>query len=606
MKLQSICKTILKGFGLWASLMLGGCSQLTGFSVATFDPNDFVSESSLAEGKLLYQNNCASCHKSLELTNRRDRTADQIAQAIQQIPEMASLKTFLSRDDLQKIAGALSTQSNLACRNATPGRTVIRRMNFREFSNATRDLLGNHSLAAHDFPDDGFGGMGFDNDDQAIRTLGTAGEKIFTAAEKVVDQVMTNPESFLNSCNTSSSRLSCVSNLIQSTARRAFRRDVALADVQSLIDLSMKTSDIRTGVRNAMVAMLASPRFLFHLIDYSVNRKGTTHTLSAFEFASRLSFMLWSSIPDDRLLNLASSGQIFDPITQKAEITRMLADPKAQRFVQAFPAQWLGYNSVLTTERNLSFFPEFNDQLRQSMVNEANLLFMDVFKRNLSVETLITADYTFVDQTLAQFYGIPYPAGSTGFTGVRLDGTNRRGLLTQAAFMTGSVHGNSTSPVHRGIVMLSKVLCQPVGTPPAGIPPLGATDGSLTLREALSEHVSSPTCFSCHKHMDPIGFAFENYNPIGKWRNADLQGRPYQIHGQMPDGFKFNKPGEVALWMATGDKFKACFSNYLAAYSVGRTLSSGDKCLTPEGATIESTIQNIISSDLFRKSTLKE
>jgi cytochrome c553 len=567
----------------------------------------------LAEkGKTIYANNCASCHSALDSSTKRDRNALAISNALSTVPQMSGLRAGLSNSDIDALAAALSTSG--FCAPTQLGKTTVRRMNFREFVNSTTELLGNHSLAASDYPADTRGDKGFDNEGTGIRTLGPDSEMIMTAAEKVVDQVLANNSSKFNSCNTAANRPTCLKTLLTPVVRQAFRVPVAAAEVQPIIDFALAAPTPKEGMRDALVALIYSPRFLFHVVNYSANRVGITHSLSAHELAARMALFLWSSIPDETLNVLADSGEILKTDIQRQQVDRMLKDPRSKAFISSFPSQWLGYQSVAKATRNPSMHPDFTEALKASMIKEADFLFSDIVQRKLSADSLLTANYAFVDRTLASFYGITFPNTTSEFASVMLDGMNRRGILTQAAVMTSTSNNDYTNPIHRGVVFLNKVICQPVDQPPAGIPSLAQVDPSLPIKDRLALHRTSQTCASCHQHIDPMGLTFENFGATGKWRDTE-GGHPVDSSGRTADGYSFNKPGELVGWISNGDKFEKCLNQYLATYAVGRGPQSGEKCYTDKvvkdkgsalGATFNDLVEGLVTSELFRKSSVRE
>jgi hypothetical protein len=294
--------------------------------------------------------------------------------------------------------------------------------------------------------------------------------------------------------------------------------------------------------------------------------------------ASRLSFFLWSSIPDDELLKLASEDKLKNPAIFDRQVRRMLADPKAEALVDNFAGQWLQLRNLRNVQPNTDLFPDFDDNLRQSFRRETELLFESVVQEDRSVLDLLTADYTFVNERLARHYGIPDIYGSR-FRRIAVTDDARRGLLGQGSILALTSHAERTSPVVRGKWILENILGTPVPPPPPDVPPLkGNQEGQKprTMREQMAEHRANPACANCHKAMDSIGFAMENFNAIGAWRARDA-GNPIDASGELADGTKID--GVVSLrnaLLSRPDMFAGTMTKKLLTYALGRGLDYRD------------------------------
>ena len=342
----------------------------------------------------------------------------------------------------------------------------------------------------------------------------------------------------------------CARKILSTLARRAYREPVSDADLQTLLSFyqsGKRDGGFESGIELALERILASPKFLFRIErDPSDGIAGQNYSASDFEMASRLSFFLWSSIPDDELLHLASEGKLNNPAVFDRQVRRMLADPKSQALVANFAGQWLQLRNLRNVQPNSDLFPDFDDNLRQSFRRETELLFESIVQEDRSVLDLLTADYTFVNERLARHYGIPDIYGSR-FRRVAITDDARRGLLGQGSILALTSHAERTSPVVRGKWILENILGTPVPPPPPDVPPLkGNQEGQKprTMREQMAEHRANPVCASCHKTMDPIGFAMENFDAVGAWRTRDA-GLPIDASGELADGTKVD--GVVTL-----------------------------------------------------------
>jgi hypothetical protein len=383
---------------------------------------------------------------------------------------------------------------------------------------------------------------------------------------------------------TASEEEPCARTILATLARRAFRRPVTAADLQPLLGFyraGRANADFDKGIEKALSAMLVSPDFIFRIErDPAGQPADAVHRVSDVELASRLSFFLWSSIPDDELLTLAENHKLADPAALGAQVKRMLADPRSQALVDNFAGQWLYLRNLAIVKPDPVVFPEFDDSLRQSFLRETELFFQSVLRDDRPVTELLDANYSFLNQRLAEHYGVKNIYGSQ-FRQVTLADPNRGGLLGQGSILTVTSYPNRTSVVQRGRWVLETLLGTPPPPPPPDIPEFKAQgkDGrKLTTREAMEQHRANPTCFSCHARMDPLGFALENYDGVGKWRATDA-GAPIDASGKLPDGTQFNGPGGLKkqLLAAHRDEFLSTFTNKLLTYALGRGLEYYDQ-----------------------------
>lgn len=374
----------------------------------------------------------------------------------------------------------------------------------------------------------------------------------------------------------------CARQILTTLARRAYREPVSKSDLDTLLSFyesGKRDGGFEGGVELGLERILASPKFLFRLErDPAGATPNTPYRLDDFELASRLSFFLWSSIPDDELLKLASAGKLQNPAVLDAQVRRMIADRKAEALVDNFAGQWLQLRNLRNVQPNTDLFPDFDDNLRQSFRRETELLFESVVQEDRSVLDLLTADYTFVNERLARHYGIPNIYGSR-FRRVEITEDARRGLLGQGSILALTSHAERTSPVVRGKWILENILGTPVPPPPPDVPPLkGNQEGQKpkTMREQMAEHRANPVCASCHKTMDSIGFAMENFDAVGAWRTTDA-GNPIDASGELADGTKID--GVVSLRKALvsrSELFTSTMIQKMLIYALGRGLDYRD------------------------------
>ena len=376
----------------------------------------------------------------------------------------------------------------------------------------------------------------------------------------------------------------CAAKILSAFARRAYRRPATDEDVQTLLGFyktGRNAGNFDAGIRAALERVLVSPDFLFRIEADPANvAPNAVYRISSVELASRLSFFLWSSIPDDELLDLAIRGKLRDSSVLDQQVRRMLADPRARTaLVENFFEQWLEIRNVwlLTPDAN-QHFPWFDDNLRMAFVKEMDLFLDAQLREDRSVVELLTANFTFVNEQLARHYGIPGVYG-THFRRVTLADENRWGLLGKAAVLSVTSYTTRTSPTIRGKWLLENILGAPVPPPPPNIPALEASNPGnkpLSVREMLETHRKNPACASCHARMDPLGFSLENFDAIGQWRKKDA-GAPIDAGGVLLDGTKVEGPAALRqALLAQKEQFVRTVTAKLATYALGRDIESSD------------------------------
>jgi mono/diheme cytochrome c family protein len=374
----------------------------------------------------------------------------------------------------------------------------------------------------------------------------------------------------------------CARQILSTLARRAYRKPVTEADVRpvlSFYDVGRRQGGFERGIQMGLERILASPQFMFRIERDPANvAAGVVYRISDLELASRLSFFLWSSIPDDELLKVASQGRLTDPAVLEQQVRRMLASDRAGTLVSNFAGQWLQLRNVRSVLPNSDEFPDFDDNLRQGFQRETELLFESVMREDGNVLDLLRADYTFVNERLAQHYGMPNVYGSY-FRRVTITDEARKGLLGQGSILALTSHAERTSPVLRGKWILENIVGTPPPPPPPDVPVLKENEEGQkprTMREQMAEHRANPVCASCHKVMDPIGFALENFDAVGAWRTREAGG-PIDASGELADGTKVD--GVVTLRQALlsrPDVFVGTMTEKLLTYALGRGLDYHD------------------------------
>lgn len=497
-----------------------------------------------------------------------------------------------------------------------PGRVTIRRLNRNEYNNTIRDLFGVEFRPADDFPSDDVG-YGFDNIADVLSMSPILLEKYLQAAESIVLQVFADPlsreiverDSALRDGRGRGNRDGLAKD-IRRLANRAFRRPITEQELEKLMQLADRAAESRdterhlsrdasgprsgvgqawenSSLQTAMLAVLTSPHFLFRIENDQPYQRNETNgidtsfqsrPLNDYEVATRLSYFLWSSMPDERLFQLAVSGTLRDPAVLAAEVQRMLADPKARALVDHFAGQWLQLRDVDVLSPDPGKYPEFDEELRSAMRAETEQFFRSVMREDRSVLDFLQADESFINERLARHYGIEGVRGQE-FQRVKLP-AQRRGILTHASVLMLTSNPTRTSPVKRGQWILTNILGEPPPPAPAGVEELDESAETLgSLRERMEQHRSNVACAVCHRQMDALGFGLENFDGIGAWR--DLDGRfPIDPSGELPGNQTFSGPAEL-MQVLTGSRREAfcrCLAEKFLTYALGRGLGPQDRC----------------------------
>lgn len=475
-----------------------------------------------------------------------------------------------------------------------PGRIVIRRLNREEYKSTIQDLTGVEYAVEDQFPHDDTG-YGFDTIGAVLNLSPLHLEKYLAAAQTIVSQAFKSPATSTHLWLPEGpppvekdARSAYVRELVRGFASRAFRRPVDTATLEKLTAIALAEDSVEEGLKRAFTVVLAAPRFIFRAETQTASeKKGLSVPVDEYALASRLSYFLWSSTPDQTLLLLAASNQLRAHLPE--QIQRMLNDPKSNRFVKNFVGQWLQNRdtetvpiqprAVLGLAKGDDEEKIFNLRLRQAMRQETDLLFQHVLRENLPAVELLSAKYSFLNEALAKFYGVPDVKGQAMRRVELPEESHRQGILSHGSFLVVTSNPTRTSPVKRGQFILDNLLGTPAPPPPPNIPPLesGKHSGKLSMREMMVLHRSDALCASCHQRMDPLGLALENFNALGMYRK-DVRGSAIDPSGQLITGEKFNTLEELIGVLSSSRKhdFYRCLSEKLLTYAVGRGMEAHD------------------------------
>lgn len=476
----------------------------------------------------------------------------------------------------------------LATAPSDPGVRKVRRLTRDEYNNALRDLLGIESKPGEKFPADGAGGEGFSNNADTLTLSPLLIEKYITAADEVVQEVWSKPAlKHRLTAPCTSDKLppeEGAALILRPLVHRAWRRPVTEPEVKEVLQVFTAALKRGAGWDGALKVMLKSvilsPKFLF-IREAAPTNNGGIQPVDQYAMASRLSFFLWSSIPDDALLKLAAEKKLLEDAVLAAQVKRMLADKRAEAFTRHFAGQWLRFDELFNTvDPDRRKFPQFNDAMRRNMYDEAFHFADAILRQNGRVLDFLDSDYSYLNEPLAALYGVPEVKGPE-MRRVKFTDNKRGGLTGMGAILASTAYPQRTSPVLRGKWMLEQLLGAPPPPPPPNVGQLPEDDrdlrGEVTLRKRLEAHRDKAACIGCHARMDPLGFGLENFNAIGQWR-ADENGKPLDVGGVMPDGRSFNNPAELRrVLMQEKDKFARTLCSRLLGYALGRGLETVDQ-----------------------------
>jgi hypothetical protein len=517
------------------------------------------------------------------------------------------------------LVGAVGCTSEITSGGVTPvesdpGAATLRRLNRLEYNNTVRDLLGDTTRPADEFPVDSAGAV-FDNEVEVQTIPAILVEQYAAAAEQLAGNALA-PESTqrdrIVTCEpTGDTHDDCAREILGAFARRAFRRPVTEEEVERLLAFVDMVEDdggsFDEGIGLAVQAVLVDPSFLF-LVELDPDPASqTAHRLTDHELASRLSYFIYRSMPDDELFAAADAGELSDLAEVELQVDRMLADPKAGSFAEDFSDQWLYTRTMLAAHPSPDIFPAFDEALRTAMAGETRMLFAEFLTGDHDFHDLLDADFTFVNQRLAEHYGI---AGITGDELQRVslaDSPGRGGLLTQASILTATAIPSRGSIAKRGKFILSELLCQPPNDPPPGLPaiPDQLPEGS-TEREILEAMTAGPECAGCHATINPLGGGLEHFDGIGQYRDED-NGQPIDATGALPDGTTFDGAVEEARALKTNPAFARCVTRQMFSFALGRRPQLSDEpaleamaaSASEQGSRLRDVVLAIVLDDTF-------
>jgi hypothetical protein len=519
-------------------------------------------------------------------------------------------------EELESINSWLDTA--LLADNSGAGRVTVRRLNRAEYNNTIRDLVGLDLHPADEFPSDDVS-YGFDNIGEVLSTPPVLLEMYLAAAEKVIGAafrsdvvrehlmnppVDTVPRAFRKykppvrspredkvfravpaAPDPELGRQQMIYNRLMAFCDRAFRRPATHDEVTRLLGIVLsaeKDGELpESALQLALRAVLVSPHFLFrqNKTDHDPVSPNDSVTVNDFDLASRISYFLWSSMPDEQLYRVATQGLLRRREHVRFQVKRMLRDAKARALAENFASQWLQTRKLREFMPDPTLFPDFDESLREAMLTETQLFFDSVREKDRGVLEFLDANYTFVNERLARFYGISGVSGDW-FRRVSLAGMARGGVLTQASVLAATSNPNRTSPVKRGKWILENILGSPPSPPPSGVEALkeGKEDAHAgTLRERMEQHRTDPACASCHRRMDPLGFGLENFDAIGGWRTSE-RGQSIDSSGRLPGDRSFHGPDELkAALLTRRDAFARCLTEKMLTYALGRGLDRADR-----------------------------
>ncbi len=468
---------------------------------------------------------------------------------------------------------------------ANPGMVTARRLNRVEYNNTVRDLLGTALRPADTFQADA-ASAGYDTVGAALSLPPAAMRDYEDAAYKLIDDTLGNAtrKATLVPCDVETEGETCARTALGAFMRRAFRRPVTNAEVDALLAPFRQAQTLgatkTVGLRYTLAAVLVNQHFLFKLELDPDPTSTTPRRLTDHEIATRLSYAIWSTMPDDALFAAADAGTLQTDTELTTQIDRMLADPRAAALSENFAGQWLHFRE-LDHEPDVRAFPTYTPALLTSMRQEAQRFFADFLASTTPFSELLSARFTYVDSALATHYGLPAQSGMQAGQMWRADttGVPRSGILTLGAVLTSTSMTTRTSPVKRGEFVLKHLLCETVTPPPPdviGIPDEVDPNQMLTMRQRMEQHRNNEMCIGCHADMDQLGFGLENYDAIGKYRTAEPNGLPVDSSGVLPDGSPFSGAVELATLLAQDARFNHCVTRNLLTYVLGRYIDQPD------------------------------
>ncbi|MFO1440678.1 MAG: DUF1592 domain-containing protein [Verrucomicrobiaceae bacterium] len=515
-----------------------------------------------------------------------------------------------SDEERQRFLNALAQIKYLAARD--PGPFVIRRLTKVEYGNTLHDFLGVEASLAKELPDE-VPGEGYLNSLSPMQTeqyLGIANEALKKMPAEVEKRLFGDQETD-------------VREIARKLARTAYRRPPTEDELNVLVKVfelgTANKLNRDAALRFMLKAVLVSPQFLFITPSKDAPERERIAPLDDYQIASRLSYLLWATMPDPELSKLADEGKLHEPDVLKAETKRLLADKRSRALFDGFGAQWLGTAELKDKTFDAAKFPEMTAELRSAMYDEARLFFESIVRENRSVVSFVNSDYTFLNGTLAKIYGLEKKFSGKDMQKVKLTDPNRGGILAMPGVLATTSFATRTSAVKRGVWVLEQVLGERVPPAPPNVPALEKQDqtkvANLTLRQRTELHRTNAVCANCHKLLDPIGFGLENFDAIGRWRDKDESGGPIDAVGELPGGKRFSSPKELkALIAARETDLTRNLTEKLLAYALCRQLDGYDhvivdqmlKTIAADGHKMQTLITEIVTSYPFLNRRVKE
>lgn len=551
-----------------------------------------------AKGQQIFEAQCKSCHAATDkgLGTKPDESGHNMQSLLAATNSMppAGLEEIFGACDAecayytaQYIASVNpffgrpkpGPEPEVAIKAIDPAPPLMDRLSRIEYNNTIRDLFGITSNPANDFPQDQSGTFG--NDNAALSVSNIHIEMFDKAAQKIATEVVSaaaNGNRTAISCDITNAN--CAQTVITQLGRKVWRRPLSSEESATLKSLYDEVQSVANDRRVSMAAlvrgMLLSPNFIFRPeFDRDVNSR-QAQALNAYELASRLSYFLWSSTPDDQLLAKAADGSLTNDATLRAEVARMLADPRSDSLLDNFAWTWLGYDDYGKHEVDKKQFPQYTDTIAQAFLSETKSFLRHILKENRPISEILNADYTFLNQPLANFYGVQGVVGNQMQLYKWPEGSKRIGLLGHGSSLTAHSHPNKTSPVKRGTWVMDKLMCDRPPEPPGDViaqfPDL--PEGLNPRAESEMHKESSGICASCHAYVDPIGYGMENFSPIGQWRNDYPNGDYVDSSSVLPTGEGFSSLVELAEILAAKHEVTLCSISYAMTYATGRRFNT--------------------------------
>lgn len=510
-------------------------------------------------------------------------------------------------EERQRFLDSLNKVKYLSAKD--PGPFVIRRLTKVEYGNTLHDLFGVDRAVAKELPDE-VAGQGYLNSLSPMQT-----EQYLEIANEVLNRILAAPGKPPTEAQNrllgeppvaGEDEREAAKKTARTLAGKAYRRPASEAEVETLVavyDLGRKNQlDHSAALRLVFKAVLVSPQFLFITPAQEAAAGQKIVPVDDYQLASRLSYLLWSTVPDEALLSLAEAGKLREPEVLKTQVKRMLADRRSRALFDGFGAQWLSLTSLDGKTFDPKKFPQMNPALRKAMYDEARLFFDSIVQGNRSVVAFVDSDYTFLNETLAKVYGLDQEVTGPQMRKVKLTNGNRGGILGMPGILATTSFPNRTSAVNRGVWVLEQVLGEHVPPAPANVPALEKQDkkqvANLTLRQRTELHRTDAVCANCHKILDPIGFGLENFDAIGRWRDKDDTGGAIDAAGELPGGKHFSTPKELkTLIAARKDDLARNLTEKLLAYALCRQLEGYDKIVVDQ-------LMKTIAKDGYRMQTL--